>query len=112
ESAGDSHPLTLAAGKLVGEAVAEIAAKPDKRERPVDASVRVAQPVDVKWLGQHALHHLARMQRGIGVLEYHLHLAPERGLSLCAERTSLVEYFTFEIGVEPCDSAQNRGLSA
>ena len=77
QRAGDRDALALAAGELVREAEAEGRAEPDVVERLHDALLLVGEAVDGERLGKHAVDRVARVQRGVGVLEHHLHAAGE-----------------------------------
>ena len=75
--ASDADALALAATELVGEALQVLLAEPDQGDQLPDA---VIQPppagalVHHDRLGQDGPHGLARVERGVGVLEDHLHL--------------------------------------
>src|SRR6185312_9981650 len=78
ERAGDHHALALPAGELVRVAEAVHGLEPDGVERRGDAPRGIADAVDGERLGQRAVDGVARVERAIGVLEYHLHAAMMR----------------------------------
>ena len=79
---GDADPLALAARELVRIAVAPH--RRGSRTSSSSSAIRpgiaggAAQPVDRERLAQHRAHRLARVERAVGVLEDHLHLAVDR----------------------------------
>ena len=80
QGAGDGHALALAAGKLVGVAVAVLAAEADFGKHLGDARLAAVQPVDGDRQGEDLVHRLVRVQRAVRILEDHLrHLALRRG---------------------------------
>ena len=81
ERAGDADPLALAAGELVRVAV-QVGRARGRRPRaapaPAAASSREPVAVDPERVADDLADPLARVERGVRVLEDHLHLAPER----------------------------------
>src|SRR5207249_4820179 len=79
EGPGNGDPLTLPAGELVWVPVSRIPGEPDPLEELGDPRVTVAvPPVDGQGLAHDLLDPLARVERGIGVLEDDLHAPPKR----------------------------------
>src|SRR5581483_8334373 len=79
ERAGEPHPLTLAARKLVRVAVGHTARKPDHLEEIEDAVAPLApaaRPVEPKRLLHAPCDRPPRIERGERVLEHHLELRP------------------------------------
>ncbi len=85
ERTRDRDPLSLAAGKLVGIAIAERRTQPDLVERALDPAIRIVEPMDRHRFAQDAIDRVARMERAIGILKHHLNFfvkffAPARAL--------------------------------
>ena len=80
QRAGDPDPLALAAGELVREAVDVLGVQPDALEQlRVSASIwSSCDAPDAQRRRQDLGDPLAWVQRGLRVLEDHLHLAPDR----------------------------------
>jgi hypothetical protein len=77
----DPDPLALPAGELVGVAVEVLRVEPHPGHQLLHAPPTLharADPVQAHRLPDDGAHRAARVQRGIGILEDHLHLAPER----------------------------------
>src|SRR5260370_3987995 len=72
ERKSDRDVLTMAARELVRKAKAEIHRKCDIVERALDAPLPVAHILDQHPLHEDAVDRLARVQRAVWVLEYHL----------------------------------------
>ena len=75
ERAGDADPLPLSAGELVREAVVVLGVEPDDLEQLLDAALALrvgARAVDLERLGDDEADALARVERGVRVLEDHL----------------------------------------
>ena len=89
DGARDADALALAAGELVREAVVVLGVQPDAIHQLLHellALVVVAlEAMDDERLADDRAHRLARVQRRVGVLEDHLHVAPQR-LELGARR--------------------------
>src|SRR5439155_10995000 len=82
ERAGDADPLPLAAGELVGIAAHVIGAEPDPLEQFDDPLLELA-PVFRKLMNDQRFpddraHGHARIERGVWVLKYDLHVTAER----------------------------------
>src|SRR5690606_24022432 len=75
QSPGDGDTLALAARKLVRVAVAKAAAEADLLEHFVDTPVDIVEAVDLQRFGQDVGYAVLGMERAVGVLEDHLHLA-------------------------------------
>ncbi len=82
ERAGDADALALAAGELVRVPVAVLGVEPDELEQLGDARlallVVLPQPVHLQRLADDVVDRHLRVQRGVGVLEDDLQLAPHR----------------------------------
>jgi hypothetical protein len=82
DRAGHADALALAAGELVRQAVVVLRVEPDERHELLDAQLALAlvvlDPVDDERLGDDRADRLARVERRVGVLEDHLHVAPQR----------------------------------
>src|SRR5207249_8322920 len=81
EGACDADPLALAAGELVREAVVVLRRESDRLEELLDALLAVAlvaDAVDLHRTADDRADALPRVERRIGILEDHLHLAPQR----------------------------------
>ena len=77
QGAGHADALPLAAGELVGVATDKIGIEAHDAQQllhPLLAAGRVADAVDGQRLADDVAHSHARIQRGIGVLEDHLHV--------------------------------------
>src|SRR5690606_31793070 len=61
--------------QLVGIAIAELTAEPHLFEGFADAAVDIAEAVDLQRFGKNVGDAVLGMQRAIGVLKHHLHLA-------------------------------------
>jgi len=79
DGAGDSQPLSLAAGELVRIAEHGVGRHADLGQRGGDALAALGagqRPVfQMQRFGDELFHRLARVERAIGILEDHLHLA-------------------------------------
>ena len=82
EGPRDAHALRLPARHLVREATREGGGKADLSQRLRHAILALGPPhaggMGQERLGHAVAHPHARVERGMGVLEHHLHLAPER----------------------------------
>ena len=81
ERAGDADALALAARELVREALDVLGREPDAVEQLLDAAVELlarGDAVELQRVADDLADALARVQRRVGVLEDHLHLAPQR----------------------------------
>ena len=81
ERPGHPDPLALAAGELVGVAVDVLRRQPDHFQQPPHLALDlVAVPlfVDAQRVRNDRPDPLARVERGVGVLEHHLHPAADR----------------------------------
>ena len=75
QRAGDADALALAAGEFVRVAVGMLGTQADLGHHVGDAVLDlglVGDAVDAQRIGQRAAHGLARIERGVGVLEDHL----------------------------------------
>ena len=85
ERAGDRQALALAAGEFVRIAARMVGPQPDQLEQLADAGAprRLVAGKSVKHqrLAQHGAHGHARIERGVGVLEDHLHALAARRAS-------------------------------
>src|SRR5215207_2305437 len=90
ERAGDADALALAARELVRVAAHVVGVEPDRFEKVDDAGLilgrRVRESVDRQRLVDDGADGHARVERGVGVLEDDLHVAPKRGQLGAAER--------------------------
>src|SRR5690606_4775425 len=68
----------------MGEAEPEALVEPDRAQDGVDALAAIADAVDGERLGEGSVDRLARVQRAVGVLEHHLHLARDAALDAVA----------------------------
>ncbi len=114
--AGDGHALALPPGKLMGIAVPVIRFEAHFRERLVDTAQRLRFPhaLDDERLDEDALHRMARVQRGRGILEDHLHLPSERpgeGLSR-PQRLSEQRHLPAPGEIQACQNPQQRRFAA
>ena len=109
---GDGDALALAARQLVGIAEAEAAPQPNVVQQPHDPAVDVVHPLQGQRLGQHAVHRVAGVQAGIGVLEDHLHAAVE-GRAAAGARQGFARDLdpARPVGGKARDGPQDRGLA-
>ena len=78
---GDPDPLPLAAGELVREAVVVLGGEADPLEQLLHFAAQLGAAgfaLQPQRLADDLADPLARVERGVGVLEDHLHLAPQR----------------------------------
>ena len=80
ERARDADALALAARELVRVAVVVLGREADDVHQLLHAPLGVAArlAVDHERVGDDRAHALARVERGVRILEDHLHLAPQR----------------------------------
>ena len=81
ERAGDPDPLALAARELVREAVVVLGREPDALQQLLDLAAQLAplaSAVELQRVADDLADPLAGVERGVGVLEDHLHLAAQR----------------------------------
>ena len=81
ERPGDPDPLALPAGELVRIAVVVLGVEPDPLEQLLDARFSTSprrDAVEPQRVADDLADALARVQRRVGVLEDHLHLAAQR----------------------------------
>ena len=87
---GDADALALAAGELVRVAAGVVGRQPDELEQLLDLLVVVAGDlVDLQRLLDRAADGEPRVERGVRVLEDHLHLAAQRPQLLAAQADEL-----------------------
>ena len=115
---GDADALALTAGELVRVAVHCVRRQPDLGQHPGDALSLVApaaDAVDDEGLANDVADFEARVQAGIGVLEDHLHVPPERPQRRLVEMRdvgALEAHRTTGRLEQPQDSAARGGLAA
>ena len=80
ERAGEADALALAAGELVRVARRGVGREPDHLQQLAHllAELLAAAPVHAQRLADHPPDRVARVQRGVRVLEDHLHPLPQR----------------------------------
>ena len=80
ERARDGHSLPLSAGKLVRITLRRVGRQSDMLQQPRDPLLggSFGDAVDVQRLRHRKADSQARIERGVGVLEDHLDLAPQR----------------------------------
>ena len=105
QRAGDADALALAAGELLRILVRRLRAEADEVQQPAHPHVAVAPAlvealVAAPRLGDDVARRHARVQRGVWILEHHLHTAAERQqlLAAQAERVDAVEPHGARIG--------------
>ncbi len=79
QGAGDRYPLALAAGEFVGVLPGEARGQADCAHQLIDPGPDLALGADAvgeQGLGERRVHGHPRVERRIGILEDHLHLAP------------------------------------
>src|SRR5207253_2465703 len=79
EGARDPYPLTLSAAELVRKAIEMLVSQPyrrNQRSHPVVQFLAPSSTKDHERLGHGRLDGLARIERGVRVLENHLHPGP------------------------------------
>src|SRR4029453_6416901 len=118
ERARDADALALPAGKLMREAVVVLGREPDGLEQLLDsplALLAVADAVDPHRVADDRPDPLPGVQRGVRVLEDHLHLAAQRpkcaGLEL-PDRAAVEDDVAVGRVEQPHDAAPQRGLPA
>ncbi len=77
----EADTLTLPARQLVGVAIAQLGAEPDRVEDPVDAHAQLASPrdpVQSQGLADDVATAHVRVERRVRVLEHHVQLAAQR----------------------------------
>ena len=88
EGPGQSDPLALAAGELVGVELEGLGGRPDLVQRLSDTlargSLRRADALDDERLPEDRADPHARVERGVGVLEHDLQVAAARDAGRCA----------------------------
>ena len=97
QRAGDADALALAAGEFVRVAVGLLGPQADRGQHVRDACLDlglVGDAMQAQRIGQRAAHGLARIERGVGVLEDHLHGAGQvlRSPALAAGHDLAVEH--------------------
>ena len=117
ERAGDGDALALAAGELVRVAVRVGGVEADGAHQGADALLAFgarAHAVDLGALGDDLAHGHARVERGIGVLEDHLHPAGEgaAGAAGGGDRGVLEDDLAGGGRVDAHDGAAEGGLAA
>ena len=93
EGPGDPDPLALPARELVRKAVVVLGLKPDPVHQLLDLPAELrpgGEPVQAQLVPDDLPHPLARVERGIGVLEDHLDVAPDRLQLLAREADELL----------------------
>src|SRR5579884_1161654 len=88
QGAGDANALALTARELVRVAVGEIGVKAAQAQQLLHARVlgfALGQLVDLQRLGHDAAHRHAWVERGVRVLEDHLHTAAHAAQALAAD---------------------------
>ena len=93
------------------KAEAEVGAEADILQRLDDALLAVGEAVDGERLGQRLVHGVARMQRGVGVLEDHLDAAREGAVARHADGLAVEQDAPGRERRQPADGAQHRRLS-
>src|SRR5262249_35568510 len=81
ERPGDADALALAAGELVRVTVVVLRVEADQLQQPLDLTLLPVRRLDVLYLQRRPddrADRVARVQRGVRVLEDHLHPAPQR----------------------------------
>ena len=90
ERAGDADALALAAGELVRVAVHVIGRQADELEQLAHPLARSPRRAAAPWISERVAEDLpdalARVERGVRVLEDHLHLAPVRAQLAARQR--------------------------
>jgi hypothetical protein len=80
QRSGDADALSLSTGELMGKPVSLLAAQPNKLKHICDTFVllvSVTNAVNPETLGDAETNWGSRVERGIRILEDHLHIAPE-----------------------------------
>ena len=110
----DADALPLPAGELLRVLVCGLGAEPDQVEQPPHPHVAVAfglvkRLVRAPRLGDDVAGRHPRVQRGVGILEHHLHPPPEleQVLAAQAERVDAVE--ADRAGIRPLEHHQGAG---
>ena len=108
---GDRHPLPLAARELVRIAVEEGRRQADVDHRLLHPLRPPVEAVDDQRLGQRGADRVPRVQRAVGVLEHHLHVAAV-GLARGLAHRLAADLDPAGPGVEQePDALQDRGLA-
>ena len=107
----DAHPLTLAAGQLMGIAVAEALVQADGIERIGDALVALADALDLQRFAQAPVDGLTGMKRAIGILKDDLHRPAEGAIGMARGGAAIDQDLSLPVAVEPTERAQDRGLA-
>ena len=94
ERAGDRQPLALAAGEFVRIAAGVLGAQSDQFQELADAGLArrfaLGKAMQHQRLAQHGAHRHARIERGVGVLEDHLHALAARAHLVVGERQQVL----------------------
>ena len=117
ERPGDAQPLPLPTRELMREAVGVRGVEAHLRQQLLDAAVMVpaVQAVDHERLGERRPHRLARIQRGVRVLEHELHATTQGTKTRTLEPGDVVVAEPDRAAVarlQPGDAASERGLAA
>ena len=118
QRAGDADALALAAGELVGVAVVVLGVEAHDLQQLLDAREHLVLRDDLVHLEGRThdrADRVTRVQRGVGVLEDHLHVAAQRLHLLVGELGQVVALEHHRAAgrlVEPGDQATGRRLAA